>query len=176
MFHVLDDFEDLLHDSFKRCFRAFLFRDDFLPVPLVHVAGMQVIENLIAADRVHVGIEAFMNFKAVFLQGISFPLCKRLHDFNPFSGHFLKIEGNRPFNAIEIIIQTALLRDKERGADPGKRQFFPEFFLERVADIFDCFLGFPDREDRVIVSRTDQIHIILLCFLDSIIWNGIRNG
>ena len=58
------------------------FGDDLFPVPLVDIDGVQVVEILIAADRVHIGVDAMSRLDAVLTERHSLPFCKRLYDFH----------------------------------------------------------------------------------------------
>ena len=71
--HMLDDLEDIADSLLKHFVRSFFFVDHHLPVPLVNIDGVQIVHQLIAADRIHIGIQAFMKIEAVFFQRISFP-------------------------------------------------------------------------------------------------------
>ncbi len=61
---------------------------------------MDIIGFLIAADCVHVRVNAFAECKAVFFQRIAFPFCKRLHNLRNASVLFLNIKGNGALNTV----------------------------------------------------------------------------
>ena len=61
---------------------------DLLPVPLVNVDAVSIIKLLIASDGVHIGIETLTLIEAIFLECISLPLSKRLHNLELVSRHF----------------------------------------------------------------------------------------
>ena len=46
---------------------AYLFMDDFFPVPLVYKDRVDVIRVFISADRIHIGIQTFTVVETVFL-------------------------------------------------------------------------------------------------------------
>ena len=100
MLHVLDDLEDGLHGGFQGFDGALLFGDDLLPVPLVYVAGVEVVKLLIAADGVHVGVKAFARLKAVFLQCHTFPFCEGMYDLNGLSRDCSDVELDRTLYAV----------------------------------------------------------------------------
>ena len=158
MFHVLDDLEDFTDGRFQRLIRALFLRDDLFPVPLIDISAVQVVQQFIPPDCIHVCIKPFMDIKSVFLKRIPLPLRKRLNDFNPLLGHFLHLEGNGTLDTVEVIIQTALLCDKQRCADPGKIHLFSEFFLKGVTDVLDCFLCFTNRKYRIVSLWCDNFH------------------
>jgi len=156
--HVLDDLEDRAHGLFQIVLIAVLAGDDPFPVPLVDIAGMQVVENLIPADGVHVRIEALMDLEAVFLQRIALPLGQRLHDFDALVRHIHQIKGDRSLDAVQVVVQAAFLFHEQRGADAGQMQLLADLLLEGVADILDGLLGLADVQGRFIVLRQSQIH------------------
>ena len=49
--------------------------NDLLPVPLVNVNGMDVVQRLVPADGVHVGVQAIPYGKIVALEGETLPFC-----------------------------------------------------------------------------------------------------
>ena len=54
-----------------------VFQTDYLfPVPLVHIDGVQVIQIFVAADRVHIAVQALAHTEIVVLQGLALPLCQ----------------------------------------------------------------------------------------------------
>ena len=67
MLHMLDDLEDFPYRSHQGFHGALFFGDHLFPVPLVYIAGVEIIQLFIPADGVHIGIETFSRLKAVFL-------------------------------------------------------------------------------------------------------------
>ena len=53
--------------------RPFTLGDDLFPVPLVDVQRMQIIQLLITADGVHIGVQPGSGFKTVIMQRLAFP-------------------------------------------------------------------------------------------------------
>ena len=60
---------------------VFLF-DNFFPVPLVYINGMDIVHFFVAADGAHIGIKTFSYMEAVFFQCVTFPFCKRVYNFS----------------------------------------------------------------------------------------------
>ena len=54
--HMFDNFEDGAHGFFQGFRISLFFGDNFFPVPLVNVAGMEVIQFFVTPDCVHIGI------------------------------------------------------------------------------------------------------------------------
>ena len=79
--------------------------DDLLPVPLVYIDGMDIIQILVPADGIHVGIEAVSHAETVALQGQPLPLGQGMHHLGILA-HGGNIEADRPLITVEIVIQT----------------------------------------------------------------------
>ena len=114
--------------------------DDFLPVPLIHIDGVDVIQRLIPADGVHIGIKAVAHSEMVALQGKALPLCQRMHHLS-FCTHGGNIEADRPFVAIEVIVQAGILGNEQGGRHALEVQGRGKLILEGCLDIGDCALG-----------------------------------
>ena len=67
MLHVLDDGVDALHGVLEYLKASVFLPEHTFPVPLVHIEGVEVIRRLVAADCVHIGVEAFARLKAIAL-------------------------------------------------------------------------------------------------------------
>ena len=67
MLHVLDNREDALYGVLEHFDASVLFANHALPVPLIHIAGVEVVRLFIAADGVHVCVEALARLEAVAL-------------------------------------------------------------------------------------------------------------
>ena len=79
---------------------AFTLDDDLLPVPLVYIDRVNIVGGFIAADSVHIGVKPFTVCKAIFLERVALPLCKRLNNLSlPFILLF-DAEADRTLNAI----------------------------------------------------------------------------
>ena len=100
MLHVLDDLENLSHDLVENHRSPVFAADDHLPVPLVHVGGVEIVEILVAADRVHVGVEAFARLKAVFSEREALPFRERLDNLEGGARKRLHVELNRALDAV----------------------------------------------------------------------------
>ena len=70
---------DGAHDVLQIRLVPVFLTDDLLPVPLVHIDGVEVVHVLVAADGVHVAVEALAHAEAVIFQGLALPLGQRLH-------------------------------------------------------------------------------------------------
>ena len=65
---VLGHFQCLVNrtdNGFQCLTGTIFFTDDLLPVPLIHINGMDIVCILITTDRAHVGVKAFTFLKSV---------------------------------------------------------------------------------------------------------------
>ena len=65
-----------LHGILQRIQRTLILINNLFPVPLIDIDGVQVIQILVTADGVHVGIEAFTQRESVIMQSLTLPFCQ----------------------------------------------------------------------------------------------------
>ncbi len=112
------------HRFFQKIYRAFFFGNDFFPIPLVNIDGMDVVGLFVAADCAHIRIEAFSIGKSVFLQGEPFPFGQRMHDFRGGIILLFDAEYDRAFHAVQIIVQTGSRVNEQRCGNTQQMQAF----------------------------------------------------
>ena len=86
--------------SFKVSSVRFLLLDDFLPVPLIHEDGVDIVGNLITPDGVHVGVKTLPVRKTVFFERVALPFGERLNDLGGSAVLLLDIEGDRALHTV----------------------------------------------------------------------------
>ena len=158
MLHVLDDTEDHTYRTLEGRGVPVLLVDDHLPVPLIDIATVQIIELLIATNRVHVGIETLARLEAVLLQCHSLPLRQRMHDLDRLIRPPWNIEADRTLITVQIIIETRALRHEKRRRDTAEIHLPTELLLKCISDILDCLLCLTHRKTRIIILWNDQSH------------------
>ena len=86
--------------------------NDLLPIPLVNVNGVDVVQLLIPANGVHVGVQAVAHGKMVPLQGQTLPFGQRMHHLGigPYGGN---VKGHRPLVAVQVVIQAGAFCDEQ---------------------------------------------------------------
>ena len=77
--------------------------NDLLPVPLIHINGVDIVELLVPADGVHIGVQSITYGKAVALQSQSLPFCQRM-DHLSFFAHGRNVEGDRTLVAVQVVV------------------------------------------------------------------------
>ncbi len=119
---------------------ALLGGDDQLPVPLVHIDGVEVIQQLIPADGVHIGVEAGAGAEAVGPQGHPLPLGQGLDDLHLGPVHIQDIKLDRALHPVQVVVKAAFWPDKERGGDAGEAQGGGKLRLKGILGGLDCHL------------------------------------
>ena len=97
--------------------------NDTLPVPLVHIQGMQVPQILIRTDGIHVGIDTVSRLYPVFGKGKPFPLGKRMHHFRLRFIHILYPERHGPLHSVQVIVDAHSLEHEQWGGYPPQPEF-----------------------------------------------------
>ena len=67
-FRLAQNLVDGADRFFQEIQRAFFSGNDFFPVPLVNIDGMDIVRLLVAADSAHIRVKSFTIGKTVFLQ------------------------------------------------------------------------------------------------------------
>ena len=154
---------DGLHDVDDRAFQVIqgplVLRDDLLPVPLVHIDGVEVVQNLLVpADGVHVGIDALAGEEAVAVECHALPLCQGLHHLGLCPGHG-DFKLHRPLHAVEVVVQAGHLLHEEGGGDPVEAQGGGEVVLKEAMQQADGHLRVVDAENAPVALRYKNAHI-----------------
>ena len=100
MLHVLDDLEDCANSLLKCLDRALFAGDNALPVPLVDVAGVQVVKLLVTADCVHVRVETFPWLEAILFECHTLPFCEGVNNLNRLSWDTGDVKRNRTLHTV----------------------------------------------------------------------------
>ncbi len=122
---------------FQESDRTVFLLDDSLPVPLIDIEGMQVVQFLVSADGIHVCIDSIAWLDGILRQSQSFPLGERMHDLCLRLPQLLDRKGDRTFHAVQVIVDTQSLQDKERGGYTTKAKFCGKVLLKKLLDQLD---------------------------------------
>ena len=114
---------DAPDDTFQITACPVVFRDDRFPVPLIHVQRMEVVQFLVGTDGIHVGINAIARLYLVVGQRQPFPFRQRVYHFCPCLSHILDGEGNRPLDAVQVVIDAQTGLYEQRCRDAAQPQF-----------------------------------------------------
>ena len=128
--------------------------DDLFPVPLIHIDGVEVVQLLVAADGVHVAVQALAHPEAVVLQGLALPLGQRLHHLC-FGAAVLDVEGDLPLDAVQVVVQAGGRLQKQRRGHAVEVQRGAERVCEQPLHRADGALGVVQVQRGRIVCRND---------------------
>ena len=139
------------------CVSVFL-ADDLFPVPLVDVDGVEIVEFLVSADGVHVGVKSFSDPEAVIPERHALPLGEGLDDLRLCSS-VLDVEGDFAFITVQVIVQAGGCLQKQRRGNTVKLKGGGQRVSELALDDADCLLGIILRKKRMIsVRNNDMTH------------------
>ena len=134
--------------------------DDLLPVPLVHVDGVDVVQFLVPADGVHIGVQAVAHGEMIPLQSQPLPLGQGVHHLG-ISSYRGDVEGNRTLIAVQVVVQAGVFGDEQGSGDPLQIQRVGELILEGGFDVGDGSLGVVGVQlGGVALGNKDLIHVI----------------
>ena len=134
---------------------AVLAADDLLPVPLVDIDGMEIVDLLVAADSVHVGEESLADVELIALERQTLPLGQRVNHLT-VRADVGNIERNGTLHPVEVIVQTGIFVDEQRGRHAAQIERLPEVHLKIALDEFNRALHLIDGQRRVITLRNDD--------------------
>ena len=132
--------------------------DDLLPVPLVHIDGVDVVQIiLIPADGIHIGVQALALVEAVALQGQTLPLGQRVDHLGVLAPNAGDVEPDGTLRAVQVVVQTGIGSDKQGGGHPAQVQGIGEVGLKGFFDECDGPLLFIVRQGSGIALRNHKI-------------------
>ena len=139
--------------------------DDLLPVPLIHVDGVDVVQAFVPADGVHVGIEPVAGVEAVALEGQALPLGQGVDHLPLRARDGGDVEAHRPLHAVEVVIQSRVLIHKQRRGHTAQIQRELQVLLKAAFDELNGPLHVVAVERRPVAAGDDAgIHRnALLC-------------
>ena len=134
--------------------------NDFFPVPLIDVDRVQIIEHiLVAADGVHVGIEALSGVEIIAVERHALPLGERLDDLRLLAG-LRNIEQDRALIAVEIIVQAAGLLQKQRRRNAEQIQLRGELILKQTFEQANGLLRVINAEQTLVALGNVGVHAL----------------
>ena len=137
------DFNHRFFEKFRVSVRS---RNYFFPIPLVHEHRMQIIDVIVAAYGVHIGINSLSGFVTVFAERGAFPFRKALYDFRVHSGNFLYGESDFSFHAVEVVVYSACFGHEKGSGYSVEIKRGGKFFLKSIFYEFYRFLRFSLRK------------------------------
>ena len=141
------------YDLFQKSDIAFFGTDRPLPVPLIDVERMDIVQLLVGADGVHVGIKPVARRDLVGAQLDPFPFGQRLHYFGPRTAHILDGKAHRPFHAAQVVVDPGTGKYEQGGGNAAQVQLFAQNTLESVLDLFDRLFLSLRNQTRTVIAR-----------------------
>ena len=110
-------FDDATHRLLQVLRGALFGGDHRLPVPLIHEDGVGVVHIVVAADGVHIGVDALTGAVAVATQRHALPFGERLHHLGVSLVQFFDRKGHLTLHTRQVVVDTAGGRHQHRGGD-----------------------------------------------------------
>ena len=121
---------------------------------------MQIVEHiLVAADGVHVGIEALSGVEIIAVERHALPLGERLDDLRLLAG-LRNIEQDRALIAVEIIVQAAGLLQKQRRRNAKQIQLRGELILKQTFEQTNGLLRVINAEQTLVALGNVGVHAL----------------
>ena len=132
--------------------------DDLFPVPLIDVDGVEVVGLLIAADGVHVRVEAAAGRVAVLAEGEALPLGQRLHHLDLHAGIVVAVEGHLALHAAEVVVEAGVPAHEQRRGHARQIERGGKLLLKAVLEYLDRLLRFQQRQFALVALGADVFH------------------
>ena len=129
-----------LHSGFQVVRRAVPGGQNLLPIPLVYVDRVEVVQLLVPADGVHVGVKPLSHREMVAVEGHALPLGQGVDHLGVLLGKGY-VKGHRPFHAVEVVVEAGLGLHKEGGGYSAEVQRPGESVLKDPLQKTDGLLG-----------------------------------
>ena len=135
---------DAGHDSLDHTFQILqgpvLRANHLLPVPLVHIDAVQVVQFLVPANGVHVGVKTYSGNKAIVMEGLPLPLGQTMYHLGGSSG---LPDGKfyRPLHTVQVVVEAGVGFQEKGSTYPVKGQGPAKVVLEQLLDQADGPLG-----------------------------------
>src|SRR4030042_6579585 len=98
---------------------------------------MQVIQQLIRADGVHIGVQTFARLQTKICQLQPLPLRQRLDNFSAAVLHGLNWKYHRSLDTVKIIVDAGTREHEQRGSHAHQIQLERQVTLEELLDLSD---------------------------------------
>ena len=131
-----------------------------LPVPLVHIEGVDVVQLLVRTDGVHVGVDAIARLDAVLRQGKALPFGEGMHYLADLSAHVLHGETHCTLHSVEVVIYTHSPLYEQGRSHTAQPQLRRKVHLEEVLYLLDGPFGLPRIKQRTVIIWNLQFHFL----------------
>ena len=129
-----------------------------LPVPLVDVERMDVVQLLVGADGVHVGVQPVSRGDLVGPEFHALPFGQRVHHLGPAVAQVADRERHGALHAVQIVVDACARKDEQRGRDAAQAEAAGQHVGENLLEIGDGLLHRFGSELGRIVFRNEKRH------------------
>ena len=157
-FGPFDDRVNLADNGFQVVQGPLLRKNDFLPVPLVNINGVDVVQLLVGPQCIHVGVNPVAVGDPVIGQHHPLPFGKRVNDLRHGPFHIPDLKRNRPFGTVQVIVDPGPALDEKGGGHPPELQFGRQVQFEEILDHFDGPFGLLQAQDGTVAGGDGQFH------------------
>ena len=126
--------------------------DDLLPVPLVHIGGVEGVQLLVPADGVHVGVQTLAGLEVIALEGHALPLGQGVDHLGGLF-HAVDIKGDRALHAVQVVVQAGLGGDEQGGGHPVQPKGAGQLVREQPLQQADGLLRLIDGQQGAVTLR-----------------------
>ena len=124
---------------------------------------MDVVDLLLGAQCVHVGVYPAARSRMHHGQLPTFPFGQRVHHLGSRAAETLYGKGYGVFRPVEVVVEARLLHDGYRGRYAKQRQLRRQVVLEHVLDLFYGLFGVFAVGYRICVSVGKYQHCRKIC-------------
>ena len=156
---VLSDFDGFVYSAdslFQKVQIPLFLAYDLFPVPLVHIYRVQIVQMLVGAKGVHIGVDSSAGFYSELGELKPLPFGQRMHHFGPLFSHVLDREAYGSFHSVKFVIQTGIGEDNHRCGDSQKGKLGREVVLEHILYALDGLFGVLDASEQIPVTHNDS--------------------
>ena len=129
-----------------------LFGDNLLPVPLVHIGGVEAVQLLVPPDGVHIGIQALARVELIALEGQALPLGQGVNHHGGIP-HAVNVKGDGALHPVQIVVQSGGLGHEQGGGHPVEPQRAGQLVFKQALEQADGLLGLVNRQQGGIPLR-----------------------
>ena len=117
---------------------------------------MDVIQDFVRTDRIHVGIYAVTWLDAIFRKSEPLPFRKAVDHLGAAVAHVADGEGHSPLDTVEIIVDPESLKDEKRCGYSPESQLGREVHLKEILNFLDGCLRLVAVKQRSIAAWYDE--------------------
>ncbi len=123
---------------------------------MVHIDRMEIIQLLVPADGVHIGVKAGPGGKAVGGKGHPLPLGQGLDNLDLGAADVQNIELDRALHPVEVVVKSCLGTHEKGGGNPGEVHGVGQLGFKEILSGFNGHLGLQKIQLRKVLFGDDD--------------------